>query len=300
MGLAVTLYQRRYDSLDEFYTRVSNVTKQRLYQYIKDNNTTLLDYNFRDFFQHCIKKNKIQVMSHHFTNHKIEGLTIIDQDGISFSYERDNPKVKQNFTLCHELGHFILNHSGTCFTESVDNQENVLERGANIFSAVVLMPDIVLWSKIYYSCESFQNVQNSLEVSKQALYFRLLDLLREYFPNKEGQIKSAIEDYIQRNNTSIHNFFHNIKEKIIEEFNQYRHSLMNQIRNRIDEKGFVSSQELPELLHQENWANLKENIKHLKIWLVYNKGKQISYAWDSLKLSDEQARKKAELQLLLM
>lgn len=286
--------------MDELYARVSNVIKQKLYQYIKDQNISLLDYHFTDFFQYCIKENKIQVMSHHFTNRKIEGLTIIDQDGISFSYERDNPKVKQNFTLCHELGHFILNHSGTCFTESVYNQENVLEREANIFLAVVLMPDIVLLSKIYYSCESFQKVQNSLEVSKQALYFRLLDLLREYFPNKEGQIKSAIEDYIQRNNASIHNFFHNIKEKIIAEFNQYGPPLMNQIRNRIDEKGFVSSQEVPELLHQENWANLKENIKHLKIWLVYNKGKQIAYAWDSLKLSDEQARKKAELQLLLM
>ena len=243
--------------MDELYARVSNVIKQKLYQYIKDQNISLLDYHFTDFFQYCIKENKIQVMSHHFTNRKIEGLTIIDQDGISFSYERDNPKVKQNFTLCHELGHFILNHSGTCFTESVYNQENVLEREANIFLAVVLMPDIVLLSKIYYSCESFQKVQNSLEVSKQALYFRLLDLLREYFPNKEGQIKSAIEDYIQRNNASIHNFFHNIKEKIIAEFNQYGPPLMNQIRNRIDEKGFVSSQELPELLHQENWVNLK-------------------------------------------
>lgn len=284
----------------EFYTRVSNVTKQKLYQYIKDNSTTLLYYNFRDFFQYCIEENKIQVMSHHFTNRKIEGLTIIDQDGISFSYERDNPKVKQNFTLCHELGHFILNHSGTCFTESVDNQENVLEREANIFSAVVLMPDIVLLSKIYYSCESFQKVQNSLEVSKQALYFRLLDLLREHFPYKEAQVKEAVEEYNGGNNTSIYNFFHTIKEKIIEEFNQYGPSLINQIRNRIDEKGFVSSQEISELLHQENWANLKENIKHLKICLVYNKGKQIAYAWDSLKLSDEQARKKAELQLLLM
>lgn len=286
--------------MDEFYTRVSNVTKQKLYQYIKDNSTSLLDYNFRDFFHYCIQENKIQVMSHHFTNHKIEGLTIIDQDGISFSYERDNSKSKQNFTLCHELGHFILNHSGTCFTESVDNQENVLEKEANIFSAVVLMPNIVLLSKIYYSCENFQKVQTSLEVSKQALYFRLLDLLREYFPDKEGQIKEAVEEYIERNNASIHNFFHTIKEKIIAEFNQYGPSLMNQIRNRIDEKGFVSSQEIPELLYQENWANLKENIKHLKIWLVYNKGKQIAYAWDSLKLSDEQARKKAELQLLLM
>lgn len=71
--------------MDEFYTRVSNLTKHKLYQYIKDNNTTLLDYNFNDFFQYCIQKNTIQVMSHHFTNHKIEGLTIIDQDGISFS-----------------------------------------------------------------------------------------------------------------------------------------------------------------------------------------------------------------------
>lgn len=282
--------------MDELYARVSNVIKQKLYQYIKDQNISLLDYHFTDFFQYCIKENKIQVMSHHFTNRKIEGLTIIDQDGISFSYERDNPKVKQNFTLCHELGHFILNHSGTCFTESVDNQENVLEREANIFSAVVLMPDIVLLSKIYYSCESFQKVQNSLEVSKQALYF----LLREYFPDKEGQIKESVEEYIRRNNASIHNYFHNIKEKIIAEFNQYGPSLMNKIRNRIGEKGFVSSQEVLELLHQEKWANLKENIKHLKIWLVYNKGKQIVYAWDSLKLLDEQARKKAELQLLLM
>ena len=286
--------------MNELYARVSYSTKQILYQYMKDVNISLLNYHFNHFFQYCITEYKIKVIKHHFSNHKIEGLTIIDEIGTSFSYERDNPKVKQNFTLCHELGHFILNHNGSCFTESIYNKEDILEREANIFSAVVLMPDIVLLSKIYYSCESFQNVQNSLEVSKQALYFRLLDLLREYFPNKEGQIKSAIEDYIQRNNTSIHNFFHNIKEKIIEEFNQYRHSLMNQIRNRIDEKGFVSSQELPELLHQENWANLKENIKHLKIWLVYNKGKQISYAWDSLKLSDEQARKKAELQLLLM
>ncbi len=97
------------------------------------------------------------------------------------------------------------------------------------------------------------------------MYFRLVDLLREHFPDKEGQIKEAVEEYIARINFSIHNLFHKIKEKIIEEFNQYRPSMMNQIRNRIDEKGFVSSQEVPELLHQENWLNLKENIKHLKI-----------------------------------
>ena len=49
------------------------------------------------------------MISHHFSNHKIEGLTVADELGISFSYEREHPKVKQNFTLCHELGILCLN-----------------------------------------------------------------------------------------------------------------------------------------------------------------------------------------------
>lgn len=282
------------------YAKISNATKEVLYQYMKDNDISLLDYNFNYFFQYCIKKYKIQVISHHFTNHKIEGLTIIDEYGISFSYEKDNPKVKQNFTLCHELGHFVLKHTGTCFTESVDNQESLLEREANIFSALLLMPDIVLLSKIYYSCDSFQGVQESLEVSKQALYFRLLDLLREYFPSREDEIKQAINDYIEMKNFSIHSLFHEIKQQLIDEFNQYSPSLKVQTKIRITEYGFVSSHELPELVNQSNWNELRKSINNLKIWLIYNKGKSVAYAWDSTKFSEQEARKKAELKLLMI
>ncbi len=267
---------------------------------MKDNNIPLLKYHFNLFFYHCVKMNKIQVISHHFTNHKIEGLTIMDEYGISFSYEKDNPKVKQNFTLCHELGHFVLKHNGTCFTESVENQESLLEREANIFSALVLMPDIVLLSKIYYSCDSFQEVQESLEVSKQALYFRLIDLLRVYFPNGEIKIKHAVNEYLEMKNSSIRSLFHEIKQQLIDEFNQYSASLKVQTQNRIFEQGFVSSQELPELIDQNNWKELRESIDNLKIWLIYNKGKSVAYAWDSTKISDQEARQKAELQLLLM
>ena len=286
--------------MDELYARVSIVIKQKLYQYIKDQNISLLDYHYTDFFQYCIKENKIQVMSHHFTNHKIEGLTIIDQDGISFSYERDSPKVKQNFTLCHELGHFILNHSGTCFTESVDKQENVLERGANSCSAVVLMPDIVLLSKIYYSCKTFHQVQNSLEVSKQALFFRLLDFLREYYLGKDSEIKQAVETYIEGKNSSILRLFHDIREQIIEEFHQFQPSLINQVKQRVRKVGFTTSLEYPNLLNQDNWKTIKESSTNLKTWLIYNKGKSIAYVWDTEKFSNEEARKKAEIQLLLM
>ena len=62
---------------------------------------------------------------------------------------------------------------------------------------------------------------------------------------------------------------------------------------------FVTSKEFPELLKQENWPELKRSIDNLKIWLVYNKGKSVAYAWDSKKISDESARKKAELKLLI-
>ena len=286
--------------MNELYTRISKSTKHVLYHYMKERDISLLNYNFNYFFQHCIQKYKIKVIGHHFSNHKIEGLTIIDELGISFSYEKDNSIVKRNFTLCHELGHFVLNHNGTCFTESVDNQESLLEREANIFSAVVLMPDIVLLSKIYYSCDSFQGVQESLEVSKQALYFRLLDLLRLYFPNEKDKIRQAIEEYEGQQNTSIHNLFHNIKEQLIEEFNQYSPSLKTQIQDRIANHGFISSQELPDLLDQNKWTELKESIDNIKIWLIYNKGKSVAYAWDSTKFSEQEARKKAELKLLLM
>lgn len=286
--------------MDELYTRVSNATKQELYQYMKDNDISLLNYNFTYFFQNCIHKHRIQVISHHFSNHKIEGLTVIDELGISFSYEKDNPKVKQNFILCHELGHYILKHDGNYFAESIDNQENLLEREANIFSAVVLMPDIVLLSKIYYSCETFHQVQNILEVSKQALFFRLLDFLREYYPGKDSEIKQAVETYIEGKNSSILRLFHDIREQIIEEFHQFQPSLINQIKKSVSTVGFATSQEYPDLLNQDNWKAIKDNNSNLKTWLIYNKGKSIAYVWDKQKFSDKDARKKAELQLLLM
>lgn len=267
---------------------------------MKDNDTSLLNYNFNYFFQHCIQKYQIQVISHHFSNHKIEGLTVIDELGISFSYEKDNPIVKQNFTLCHELGHFLLEHEGNYFAESIDNQENLLEREANIFSAIVLMPDIVLLSKIYYSCDTFQHIQNSLDVSKQALFFRILDLLREYYPEKENTIRQAIEAYIDGQNATLLLLFHGVKEHIIKEFNNYQTSIINKIELSVSKRGFVTSLEYPELLNQENWKIIKACCDNLKVWLIYDRGKSIAYVWDKNKLTDKEAKQKAELKLWLM
>lgn len=293
------ILKRRYCSLNELYSLVSERTKQVLYPFMKEKEISILNYHFSYFFEHCIYANHIQVISHHFSNHKIEGLTIIDQLGTSFSYEEDNPLTKRHFTLCHELGHFILMHEGTYFTESIDNRESVLEREANIFSAVILMPDIVLLSKIYYSCDSFQKVKDDLEVSKQALYFRLIDLLRLYEVDTELAIKQAVEEYLDGQNASLHHFFHQVKEVLIEEFNKYQPPLLIRLKKKMKQTNFVTSKELPELLDQSRWNEIR-NIDHFKVWLVYNKGKSLAYVWDGEQLSDAEARRKANLELLVM
>lgn len=266
---------------------------------MKDEEISTLNYHFHYYFNYCVHENNIQVISHHFSNHKIEGLTVIDKLGTSFSYEQDNPVTKRHFTLCHELGHFILKHDGSYFTESVDNQESILEREANVFSAIVLMPDIVLLSKIYYSCDSFQKVKEDLEVSKQALYFRLIDLLRVYRVDTESSIKQAVDEYLDGQNGSLHNYFHQLKEMMIEEFNHYQPSLIERIKKRLKKNNFVTSQELPELLDQTRWNEIRA-VKKFKVWLIYNKGKSLAYVWDSNKLLETEARRKANLELLIM
>lgn len=285
--------------MDELYSRVSETTKQALYTFMKEEEISTLNYHFNYYFDHSIHENNIQVISHHFSNNKIEGLTVIDELGTSFSYELDNPVTKRHFTLCHELGHFILKHDGSYFTESVDNQESILEREANVFSAVVLMPDIVLLSKIYYSCDSFQKVKEDLEVSKQALYFRLIDLFRVYQVDKASAIKKAVDEYLDGQNASLHHYFYQLKEMLIEEFNHYQPSLVARLKKRLKQNNLVTSQELPELLDQTRWDEIRA-VKNFKVWLIYNKGKSLAYVWDSNELSETEASRKANLELLGM
>lgn len=267
---------------------------------MKNRDIPLLKYTFHFFFGYYVEENEILVLPHHFSGRKIEGLILIDELGVSISYEKENPITKQNFTLCHELGHYLLKHEGGYFAESVDNQDSKIEREANIFSAFILMPDIVLLSKIYYACYSFEEVQTSLEVSKEALAYRLINLLREYHLGLEAEIRRAVDEYIDGQNATIHHFFHKIKEQITDDYNRYQPSPIADILQKLSKSAFVTSEEVSELLNQDIWKEITERAQYIKVWLLYNKGKSIAYAWDKNKLSDEQAKKKAEFKLLLM
>lgn len=47
----------------------------------------------------------------------------------------------------------------------------------------------------------------------------------------------------------------------------------------------MTSQELPELLDQKRWNEIRA-VKNFKVWLIYNKGKTLAYVWDEKRLSD--------------
>lgn len=286
--------------MEDLYVDAQQKAKQLLYQLMKNQDIPLLKYTFRFFFDYYVSENEILVLPHHFSGRKIEGLTMIDELGVSISYEQDNPITKQNFTLCHELGHFLLQHEGCYFAESVDNQESQIEREANAFSAFILMPDIVLLSKIYYARHSLEKVQVSLGVSKEALAYRLIDLLREYHLGLEKEIRRAVDEYIDGQNATIHDCFYKIKDQIVDDFNQYSPSPVDTVIQKMSKSGFVTSEEVSELLNQDIWSDITDKAEYIKVWLLYNKGKIIAYAWDKNKLSDKQAKKKAEFKLLLM
>ena len=93
--------------MEGLYIDTQQKAKQFLYQLMKNQDIPLLKYTFRFFFDYYVSENEIMVLPHHFSGRKIEGLTVIDELGVSISYEQENPVTKQHFTLCHELGHFF-------------------------------------------------------------------------------------------------------------------------------------------------------------------------------------------------
>ena len=282
----------------EVYTRVTQIAREKLYQFMKDNQISPLNYHFHYYFDDCIQKFNIKVMEHHFTNRKIEGLTMIDEDGISISYESQNPQVKQNFTKCHELGHYILGHSGKQFTQLSSNKNIVEESEANLFSAYILMPDIVLLSKIYYRLDSFKQVMTELSVSADALKFRLQDLFRYRLKLDNQEISSAIYQYQTGQSKSVLSLFEELHTEIEDEYRAVEEDVLAKVLNRLRECCFVASIEFPELL-ENSFRKELEKEDDIDTWLEYDFGQSVGYAWRTDKLTAKQAKSRAKTILLL-
>ena len=281
--------------LESTFSKISSVVKSQLYPFIKIRGISLLDYTFEAYFNHIVKERKIKVLTHHFSGRKIEGLTLIDKrGGISLSYEKKNPVTKQNFTKCHELGHYLLAHQGNVFTEVSENTTMPCEIEANYFSASLLMPDIVLLSKFFYQKAKFQEVARSLLVSPEALYIRLVDLLSHLLKSTNEEIQRAIQYYISGNSIEIIQLFNRVKTTIIKEYQSIEPTPQESITYLLSRTDFITNKDIPELANSEFRLNIDKSQVNIKTWAYYDKGRTIFYAWNREKLTDKQALLKAK------
>lgn len=279
--------------MENTFSKISVVVKSQLYPFIKLRGLSLLSYTFEDFFDHIIKEYDIKVLGHHFSNREIDGLTLIDRKGkISLSYEKENPIVRQNFTKCHELGHILLGHQGSVYTELRGYRSSFEEIEANYFSACLLMPEIVLLSKIFYQKLSFQEVAKTLSVSIEALSIRLIDLLAYLLGEQKEQLQKIVFHYQSGNNSKIINVFSECHDTIVHDYRYYEPTLLDRVNYLLNLKCFVTDDDIPEL-SQLVVRNIVTSNK-IGAWAYYNKGKTIFYAWDKERLTSEEAHRKAK------
>ncbi|MCU0421650.1 MAG: ImmA/IrrE family metallo-endopeptidase [Bacteroidia bacterium] len=125
----------------------------------------------------------------------VSGVLVI-KDGAGFiGYNPTESKVRQRFTIAHELGHFELHRDDLESALFIDKQFKVefrnqdsstgemqREREANAFAASILMPEKLLKNEIvnhHFELSDDDNLQELAQlfnVSVSAMTFRLMNL----------------------------------------------------------------------------------------------------------------------------
>lgn len=279
--------------MTETYFKVWEIARKELYSFIKLYNISKINYTFEEYFNYIIKKHKIKLLPHHFSDEAILGLTLIDKLGISFSYEISSISSRQNFTKCHELGHLILKHSGTVFAENTQNKDQQ-ETEANYFSSFILMPDIVLLTKIFYQKKTFQETKLELKVSTQAFELRLNEILIHQGSIPSNTAQKLVKSYITGSNKPITKVFASLKDKIISEYESVYIDDIDRFKILINTKGFITQLDIPSLSDIE-FQKTAQALQNIEVKTYYNQGFAVFYSWHTDFFTEEESSRKAKL-----
>ena len=168
------------------YQCVPKEIRGELYRHMKANGTSKLHYSYEPFFEAVVKKHRVCVFTTQARRH-FNGVLVRDSWFKTISYTKSDPKVRQNFTKCHELAHLLLDHPETASEQ--------VELEANRVAGFLLMPDIVLVSKILYRQDDFHQLRRELRVSAEALRIRLAQLLQDWTDCPYPLIKNYVRQY---------------------------------------------------------------------------------------------------------
>lgn len=97
---------------------------------------------------------------------------------------KNHPKVRQTFSIAHELGHYLSGHEDFSYEKKtfVDRDKRYLnpqhrnEEEANEFAAELLMPDFMLKKDVLENKLDIPSLAKKYKVSEQALTIQLINL----------------------------------------------------------------------------------------------------------------------------
>ena len=117
----------------------------------------------------------------------ISGTIIQQEDLKAIGVNSNHPKVRQKFSIAHELGHFLLGHDSQHIIDDTFDKPTNNEQEANKFAAEILMPAEMLKKDIGNSEYDIPSLANRYEVSEQAMSIRLLEsgLIHKIIPPKK-------------------------------------------------------------------------------------------------------------------
>lgn len=105
----------------------------------------------------------------------ISGTIIKDEDLHAIGVNENHPKVRQRFTIAHELGHYIMGHDENKILDDSFDKDTDKEREANKFASEILMPYEILKADIESEPHDIPSLARKYEVSEQAMAIRLLE-----------------------------------------------------------------------------------------------------------------------------
>lgn len=282
------------------YLKIWETAHKEIYNFIKNSNLSIKEYNFTKYFDYITSQKDIIVLEHHFKDINILGTTKIDYLGRTISYEKNSLPQRQNFTKCHEIGHIILKHKGGTFTEQIDNKSPI-EIQADFFASIMLAPDIVLMKKVIEENKNFYSIANELKISNQALELRLSHLVQFY-----NKIKYTDGNNIAKSFRNSDYDSYKLK-KII---SQYKEEIINNFKNTMvdpqkkldymlhNQELFISNFDIDILNKEDIRKDITTEFPNYEFWACYNKGKSIWFCWNNLILTKSEACKIAQDTLL--
>ena len=109
----------------------------------------------------------------------LSGLVIESDDGATIAVNRHHPPTRQRFTIAHELGHHLLDHTDRFHLDLSDGSpigyDYGLERTANEFAADLLMPRRLVTAALA-STPDTARLAAAFEVSEIAMGYRIVNL----------------------------------------------------------------------------------------------------------------------------